>query len=129
MPKVTKKRFLLYLGRWQLSSPILYPVLLYADYWLNLGTNINFLIATILANLIGGCIFFWVDRFIFRQRYNRPLWEISYGTCFDCGESNRLYRLIKAPNYDRMDDSNPEFRCQLCSDAKLSELRKRGLGV
>lgn len=51
-------RFLLYLLRWQLSSPILAIVLfLLADY--GIGK------ATVIANLIGGITFFWVDRWIF----------------------------------------------------------------
>ena len=44
------KKFILYLLRWQLSSPILYLCLN------NLKLN-NFW-NTIIANLIGGCIFF-----------------------------------------------------------------------
>lgn len=53
------KRFLTYLLRWQLSSPILYFCL--KD--LSFGTFVN----TIIANLIGGCIFYWVDKFIFKK--------------------------------------------------------------
>lgn len=54
------KWFLAYCGRWQLSSPILalvvwlFPI---DDIW----------IKTILANFIGACIFFWVDRIIFKK--------------------------------------------------------------
>lgn len=54
-----KKSFLLYLLRWQLSSPILYLCLM----WLHLGTLGN----TIVANLIGGSIFYWVDKKIFKR--------------------------------------------------------------
>ena len=53
------KKFLLYLLRWQLSSPILYLCL----NRLNLGVFWN----TIIANFIGGCIFFWVDKYIFKK--------------------------------------------------------------
>lgn len=53
------KKFILYLIRWQLSSPILYLCL----QFLNLGTLWN----TIIANLIGGIIFFWVDKYIFNK--------------------------------------------------------------
>jgi len=42
--------FLLYLLRWQLSSPILYFCLQKLEF----GTLWN----TIIANLIGGCIFY-----------------------------------------------------------------------
>lgn len=54
------KKFILYLIRWQLSSPILALCL----WWLEpVGT----IWATIIANLIGGCIFFWVDKLIFKE--------------------------------------------------------------
>lgn len=51
-------RFLLYLLRWQLSTPILWGVL----YLFGSGLR-----ATILANLIGGCLFFFVDRRILKN--------------------------------------------------------------
>ena len=53
------KKYILYLIRWQLSSPILAICLCY----LKLGTVWN----TIIANLIGGCIFYWVDKLIFKN--------------------------------------------------------------
>ena len=53
------KRYLLYLVRWQLSTPILAIVL----YILNL----NEILETVIANLIGGMIFYWVDKKIFRK--------------------------------------------------------------
>ncbi len=52
-------KFILYLVRWQLSTPILALCLKF----LNFSTLIN----TIIANLIGGCIFFWVDKYIFNK--------------------------------------------------------------
>lgn len=56
------KRLLLYLGRWQLSTPILALCLfLLTAYFNEMG-------ATIIANLIGGLIFFWVDEAIFSKR-------------------------------------------------------------
>lgn len=61
------KKFILYLIRWQCSSPILYICL----QFLNLGTLWN----TIIANLIGGIIFFWVDKWIF----NKNKKENDYG--------------------------------------------------
>lgn len=54
------KRYILYLLRWQASTPVLYGVLLL------LPSGIP-LIATIIANLIGGLIFFWVDLIIFKK--------------------------------------------------------------
>ena len=56
---INMKRFALYLFRWQLSTPILWLVVR------NLGVGIW---STIIANLIGGSIFFWVDRFIFTSK-------------------------------------------------------------
>lgn len=54
------KKFWLYLLRWQLSSPIL------ALCMMLLG-NCGVIVATIVANLIGGCIFFFVDKWIFKE--------------------------------------------------------------
>ena len=53
------KKYILYLIRWQLSTPILALVLHLLNY--------NEIVETIIANLIGGLIFFWVDRFIFKK--------------------------------------------------------------
>lgn len=55
------KKFFLYLVRWQLSSPILAICMVWMGGW-------NVAVATIVANLIGGCIFFWVDRWIFGEK-------------------------------------------------------------
>lgn len=55
------KRFLLYLLRWQLSTPILAIVLHFTTNW-------NYIASTIVANLIGGIIFFWVDKWIFERK-------------------------------------------------------------
>jgi hypothetical protein len=54
------KKYALYLLRWQLSTPILAVCLI----WL---ADIGELPATIIANLIGGLIFFWVDKWIFKK--------------------------------------------------------------
>ncbi len=54
------KKFILYLIRWQLSTPILALCL----KWLNFSTLIN----TIIANLIGGIIFFFIDKRIFKEK-------------------------------------------------------------
>lgn len=53
------KRYLLYLGRWQLSSPILAACLIFLPF--------NPFINTIVANFIGGATFYWVDRIIFKN--------------------------------------------------------------
>jgi hypothetical protein len=54
------KKFILYLLRWQLSTPILALVLMFL--------KCNFIIKTVVANLIGGLIFFWVDKLIFKNK-------------------------------------------------------------
>lgn len=54
-------RFLIYLIRWQLSTPILALCL-----WLLSPLGISG--ATVVANLIGGCIFFFVDKRIFKEK-------------------------------------------------------------
>lgn len=59
-----KKKYFLYLIRWQLSTPILYLVLLLLPM---IGIKDKLLI-TVIANLIGGLIFFWIDLLlIFRK--------------------------------------------------------------
>ena len=57
--EVNFKRYGLYLVRWHLSTPIL------AGTLLSRFGGLGALAATVVANLIGGLIFFWVDRFIF----------------------------------------------------------------
>ena len=57
----SKKRFALYLLRWQLSSPILALCMWAMGGW-------NIVLATIVANLIGGCIFYFVDKRIFKEK-------------------------------------------------------------
>ena len=54
------RRYFVYLLRWQLSTPILAVCL----FWLG---GMGEFWATIIANLIGGLIFFWVDRIIFKN--------------------------------------------------------------
>lgn len=56
------KKFVLYLLRWQASTPILALCLFLltarmSEFW-----------ATVIANLIGGCIFFFVDKKIFKSK-------------------------------------------------------------
>ncbi|MDO8662019.1 MAG: hypothetical protein Q7K98_02200 [Candidatus Omnitrophota bacterium] len=112
------KRFVLYLIRWQLSTPIL---------WLavrQLGTSIY---ATVIANLIGGAIFFWVDRFIFTSKAIE-VWHLKEGRCDKCGTSSHLWRLVKTVNYDKS-DARPVFLCMKCSKEKTDELRAKGIAV
>lgn len=52
-------QFVLYLIRWQLSTPILAFCIK--------KLKMKPLAKVIIANLIGGCIFFWIDKFIFKN--------------------------------------------------------------
>jgi hypothetical protein len=119
--QVNLKRYGLYLIRWQLSTPILAGVLY-------LLASMDALTATVIANLIGGLIFFWVDRFIFTSDVLDAQWEVRERiACVDCGTIARGYRLVKTENYDRSRDREPEFRCETCSIKKSEELKKRGV--
>jgi hypothetical protein len=117
------KRYLLYILRWQLSTPILAAVLIVLatlDKWM----------ATAVANLIGALIFFWVDRAIFTFKLKRPLWEHEPEVvCAECGQTGPGYRVAAAEGYDRLKDPRPQFRCRDCSERKLAELRARGVAV
>ncbi len=113
------KKYALYLLRWQLSTPILTAVLI----WLS---DMNTLLATVAANLIGGLIFFWVDKFIFRTLSRDPLWEIRDDVvCHDCGHKGRGYRIAEWLGYNRKQDKNPQFRCERCKDTKMREVRQK----
>lgn len=57
------RTFTIYLLRWQLSSPILALCMWAMGGW-------NIVLATIVANLIGGCLFYFVDKKIFREGAN-----------------------------------------------------------
>ena len=52
------KKFSLYALRWQLSSIILAPCIMLLP-----GSAIT---AAVVSNLIGACIFFWIDKVIFK---------------------------------------------------------------
>ena len=111
------RKLLLYLIRWQLSTPILWLVIK------NLGVGIE---TTILANLIGGLIFFWVDKFIFTSNVVE-MWHFQEkNKCHKCGKVTKLWRLVMAPNYDKR-KAKPIFLCSDCSKNKTEELRKRGI--
>ena len=61
------KRFILYLLRWQLSSFVLAPVIGIVKGTSLFGNASDWKCA-IIANLIGGAIFFWIDRLIFKKK-------------------------------------------------------------
>jgi hypothetical protein len=82
----------------------------------------------IMGNLIGGLIFFWIDKFIFSDRIVPTYWEVlEKTTCYDCGKEGRGYRIVKAKNYDKQKDNNPQYRCETCSQKKTDELKMRGV--
>jgi hypothetical protein len=118
------KQFFIYLVRWQLSTLILAPVV----YFLS---GMSTWESCAIANLIGGCIFFFIDRYIFTsRRIAKPLWEIEFSVrCFDCGILCRGYRLVRTLHYDRSHDKHPQFRCEACSMKKIEELRTRGVSL
>ncbi len=116
------KKYLLYLIRWQLSTPILAVCI----YYLPFDTTTK----TIVANLVGGIIFFWVDRYIFKSDIFFPLWEIKKEiVCVDCGKKSKGFRLVKTKNYDRTKDKHPQFRCEECSQKKLQQLKEKGIQI
>lgn len=110
------KKYLLYLIRWQLSTPILAIVL-------SVLSKMNPWIATVIANFIGGLMFFWIDRFIFKKTSKVPLWEIKENYyCDDCHKKARCYRIAEWGKYNRLEDKNPEYRCQKCSIKKMNKI-------
>jgi len=115
------KRYILYLIRWQLSTPILAVIV---------NAIKGPVAGAVTANFVGGLIFFWVDRFIFTSNRIEVIWHYKDDVvCADCGKIVDGRRLVKALGYDRTDDPNPQFRCLECSNRKLQELRARGIEV
>ena len=121
--QVNSKRYGLYLLRWQASTPILAGVGV-------LLASMGQLVAAIVANLIGGLIFFWVDQFIFTSQALAAQWEVKENiTCADCGKVARGYRLVRSGDYDKSSDRAPQFRCEECSTKKSELLRSQGVKV
>lgn len=119
--KVNIKRYVLYLARWQLSTPILAVCI---KWFASIGTAWS----TVIANFIGGLIFFWVDKFIFQSEKLAAAWQVKESIgCVDCGTVTRGYRLVKSAGYDKSHDEHPEFRCEKCSSIKAQQLKGRGV--
>ena len=115
------KQYLLYLFRWQLSTPILAGVLYFMK-----GFSVT--ASTIIANISAGALF-WVTG-LSLPHHLAPQWEIREEVkCADCGDIAKGFRLVRTRNYDRTRDKNPEFRCERCSQRKIQELKKRGVMV
>ena len=118
------KRYGLYLVRWQLSTPILAVCIYFLTQ--SLGPTLT----TVIANFIGGLIFFWVDQWIFRKTdilFSGELWEEKEGViCEDCRKEDiRGYRLIRGDHYDKSRDTHPQFRCQECSRRKYLAYKEK----
>lgn len=128
--EINFKRYFLYLIRWQLSTPLLAPIVAYFKHSSSIfGTREDWIAATI-ANLIGGLIFFWVDSFIFTSKTLDASWEIKENVrCVDCGTLCRGYRLVKAAHYDRLKVKYPEFRCEKHSKKKTRKLQRMGIEI
>lgn len=128
--KINPRRYLLYLIRWQLSTPLLAPIVaFFKESDAMFGTREDWMAAGI-ANLIGGLVFYWVDRFIFTSESLSASWEVMEDVkCADCGKLCRGYRIVKTANYDRIRDKHPEFRCEEHSKEMTMKLRSRGVKV
>ena len=112
------RKYAMYLVRWQLSTPILAVCVVTLAV---LGTTW----ATVIANLVGGLVFFWVDRLIFSKTdiLRGEIWEIKDGVkCVECGSHCRGYRLVRLKGYDKSEDKHPEYRCASCSTEKYEEV-------
>lgn len=107
--------------RWQLSSPILFLCVYFMNVWLGA------LLTTIIANLIGSLIFFWIDGWIFKKKTVGSCWQVEDNiVCSDCGETAKGYRLVQSEDYDKWEEK-PEFRCSKCSELKSNKLKKSGV--
>jgi len=117
------KKFFLYLLRWQCSTPILAVV----TTWL---ASQNEWVAAAVANLIGGCIFFFIDRLIFKQpNSDIPLWQIAKGDnqyCYNCQKKSPvLFRVIEWKKFNwRAQRKDIHFRCAACAEQKLRALEE-----
>ena len=121
--QINFKRYALYLLRWQASTPILAGVGI-------LLAAMGQIVAAIVANLIGGLIFFWVDQYIFTSQSLAAQWEVKENIrCVDCGTIARGYRLVRSGDYDKSGDAVPEFRCEACSKKKAEALKDKGVRV
>lgn len=124
------KKYTFYLIRWQLSTPILAPVIAYFKHSPSIFGVKEDWIGSAVANLIGGLIFFWIDKWIFKIPILGPMWEIKANIeCADCKKMCRGFRLVKTSNYDKTHDAEPEFRCDDCSKRKLEELKLKGVKI
>jgi hypothetical protein len=117
------KRYFLYLLRWQLSTPIL-------AVCVTLLSSLGNVLATVIANLAGGLMFFWIDKLIFSRKRTLPVWSVCPEAIYvDCGHTGRGYRLVESVRYDHINDINPQYRCESCSIKKAEKLSEKGVPV
>jgi hypothetical protein len=122
------KKLLLYVFRWQLSSPILAVVMAIVKGTPNWFGTAEEWKAAAIANLAGSLIFFWVDRFIFTSKAVEMWHVVKEGQCDQCGKVTELWRLTLAPGYDKRQDE-PKYLCMECSKKKTDQLRKSGIKI
>lgn len=114
-------KYIIYLFRWQLSTVILAPVIACIKHSGTIWGTWEDWYAAIIANLIGGAIFFWIDGLLIFNSpiFKKELWEVKENVkCADCGKIGRGYRLILKNKYDKTNSKIIEFRCEECSQKK-----------
>jgi hypothetical protein len=47
----------------------------------------------------------------------------------DCRKVARGYRLVRSGDYDKSENTTPEFRCEKCSKKKTEAFRNKGIKV
>jgi len=114
--------------RWQLSTPILAPIVAWFSHSGSLWGTKESWIGSSVANLLGAVVFFWIDKFIFTSAKLGSVWHIKENIiCIDCGENApRGYRLVKSINYDKTKGKS-EYRCEKCSIKKATKLKDNGI--
>lgn len=122
------KRFILYLIRWQLSTPILAPIIAWFKSSPSLFGTIEDWSGAAVANLLGGTIFYWIDKFIFTSKAIEMWHVVKEGKCDKCGDITELWRLTLAPGYDKRKET-PKYLCMKCSKEKTNELRSKGIKI
>lgn len=124
------KTWLFYVfGRWIFLSGIAGALL---QFLLSDHFKIHTIPAFLLNQFILANIFWFIDKAIFKSHFRIPkfflLWEIRDNVkCADCGITCEGYRIVKTHRYDRINDPDPEFRCKVCRENKMKELKERNM--
>lgn len=113
-------RYFLYILRWVVLAV---PGALFFNQVRDLFNIDNVYLVMVISQAVMGAGVFFIDRFIFAAQSIDVQWEVKGATaCVDCGRVGRGYRIAKAPQYDRVNDKDPEFRCERCSEIKARRL-------